>query len=59
MADLTIPFSHFRMWFIQISQLLFDMKLSVGGFPISFGGLIITGIMISFVLSVFWKGASK
>lgn len=59
-ADITAAFNNIRYWFVEIGKLLFDeFAIKIGGFTVSFGAFLVTGIMISFVLSVFWKGASK
>lgn len=59
-AHITDAFMAFRTWFIRIGRLLFDtLQVELGGFKVSFGGIILTGILISLVLSVFLKGAKQ
>lgn len=59
-VDLTKAISDFAVWFNNISLLLFDnIKLKFDGWTISLGGLIVSFILISFVISVFWKGTNS
>ena len=56
---ITQVINYFVGWFNGFAQLLFETKIYVGSFVVSLGGLLLSGILISFVLSIFWKGANK
>lgn len=40
-----------------IMNVLFSMQFEVGASTTSYGAMIIVGLIIGFVISVFWKGA--
>lgn len=41
------------------NNILFNMNISSGNTVASFGAILIVGTIVSFAVSVFWKGAKK